>query len=267
MHRLDPRTLHRVAEAVCDLGGPYERRGWQLERLLRDAGWNDPPEYDGSFRVLWLAEALEARADHAEDIARVLRRTCDPLEHDGSTAVAEEFRATLNLVLEPEGMTISLVGGRPVAGKIGAPGELPVYGLPDDLSERLHHLLDEPGLAALLVNRAEQSLAAQSAGAHLLAVIGIGSFVEGVLLGVLLHRDPNVELFDHRGKRVNADRAGLASLLDAAHRDGTSPWTQRSSSPRSATSATISTLAAKTPRNSPRTKRLFPCAGVPCMLF
>lgn len=179
MHRLDPRTLHRVAEAVCDLGGPYERRGWQLERLLRDAGWNDPPEYDGSFRVLWLAEALEARADHAEDITRVLRRTCDPLEHDGSTAVAEKFRATLNLVLEPEGMTISLVGGRPVAGKIGAPGELPVYGLPDDLSERLHHLLDEPGLAALLVNRAEQSLAAQSAGAHLLAVIGIGSFVEG----------------------------------------------------------------------------------------
>ncbi|MGB8995527.1 MAG: hypothetical protein WCC65_09490, partial [Pseudonocardiaceae bacterium] len=85
---------------------------------------------------------------------------------------------------------------------------------------RLHRLLDEPELADLLVDRAEQSRAAQSAGAYLLAVIGIGSFVEGVLLGVLLNRDPEVELINQRGQRVSADQAGLESLLDAAHRHG-----------------------------------------------
>ncbi len=220
MHTLDPRTLRRIAETLCDIGGPYERPGWQLERMLRHAGWEDPPEYDMSFRVQWLADVLEERADHPEEIARVLRRACDPLEHDGSTEVAESFRATLNAVLESERLVISLVGGRPVVGEIGRPGGAPTYGLPDNLEERLRHLLGEDDLAALLVDRAEQTLAAQSAGAHLLAVIGIGSFAEGVLLGVLLHRDPQVKLLDYRGQVVKPDRAGLASLLDAAHREG-----------------------------------------------
>lgn len=220
MRRLDPRTLHRVAEKLCDLDGPYEQHGWQLERLLRHAGWSNPPEYDGSFRVRWLTEVLEERAEHTDDIERVLRRACDPLEHDGSTAVAEEFRTALNTVLKAEGLTITLIGGRPVLGQLGATGAPPAYGLPDGLPERLHRLLDEPELADLLVDRAEQSRAAQSAGAYLLAVIGIGSFVEGVLLGVLLNRDPEVELINQRGQRVSADQAGLESLLDAAHRHG-----------------------------------------------
>jgi hypothetical protein len=220
MRRLDPRTLNRVAEALCDLGGPYERKGWELERLLRHAGWADPPPYDGSFRVPWLAEALEERADHPEDIARVLRRACDPREHDGSADVAEAYRAELNTVLKPEGLVITRVGGRPVLGQLGTADSMPVFGLPDDLSSRLARLIDDPQLLAILVDRADQSSAAQSAGAHLLAVIGIGSFVEGVLLAVLLHRDPNIALLNRRGQRLGPDNAGLESLLDAAHRDG-----------------------------------------------
>lgn len=220
MRRLDPRTFQRIAVAVCDLGGPYERHGWELERLLHHAGWSDPPVYDGSYRVPWLTEVLEERAERLDDIERVLRRACDPLEHDGSTAVAEQFRQALNEVLEAEHLTITFVGGRPVLGQIDATTATPSYGPPDGLSERLHRLLGEQELADLLVDRAEQSRAAQSAGAHLLAVIGIGSFVEGLLLGVLLHRDPDVELLNHRGQRVSTDRAGLESLLDAAHRDG-----------------------------------------------
>lgn len=144
MRRLDPRTLHRIAEKLCDLGGPYERHGWQLERLLRHAGWTDPPAYDGSFRVPWLTEVLEERAEHPDDIEHLLRRACDPLEHDGSTAVAEEFRTALNTVLDAEGLTIALIGGRPVLGELGGPGALPIYRLPDSLSERLHRLLHEP---------------------------------------------------------------------------------------------------------------------------
>jgi hypothetical protein len=37
MNRLDPRTVERVAEIIVDRDGDQERRGWQLERLLRHA--------------------------------------------------------------------------------------------------------------------------------------------------------------------------------------------------------------------------------------
>ncbi len=220
MQRLDPRTLEEIAKILCDPGGPHERRGRELERLLRHAGWSDPPEYDGSYRIPWLIEALEERADGPEDIAKVLRRACDPREHGGSMQIAEEFRARLNAILEVEGVTITLVGGRPVVGERAAVGSMPVFGLPDDLASRLTRLIDDRELVDILVDRAEQSSAAQSAGAHLLAVIGIGSFVEGVLLAVLLRRDENVALLNRRNQRVGPDQAGLESLLDAAHREG-----------------------------------------------
>ncbi|MDQ3152512.1 MAG: hypothetical protein M3R63_12585, partial [Actinomycetota bacterium] len=64
MHRLDNRTLQRVATLLCDVDGPFERHGWQLEEFLRGAGWNDPPPYDGSGRVRWMNDVL---SDHADD--------------------------------------------------------------------------------------------------------------------------------------------------------------------------------------------------------
>ncbi len=221
MRRLDPRTLERVAEVICDRDGNHERHGWQLERLLRDAGWADPPEYDGSGRIAWLRDALVDRADQPVDVARLLRRACDPLEHDGSWPVAESFRTALNATLEPEGVAITYVGGRPVVGDVGSGlGAVPVFGMPDDLQARLTRLLDDADMIALLVDRAEQSHMAQGSGAHLLALFGIGSLVEGLLLAVLLHRDPALELRNRRGQPVTADHAGLEMLLDAAHERG-----------------------------------------------
>lgn len=219
MHRLDPRTLEEIAKVICDLGGPHERRGRELERLLRHAGWSDPPEYDGSYRIPWLTEVLEERADDHQDIVKVLQRSCDPLEYGASTEVAEEFRDALNAALEPEGVSISLIGGRPTIASINGISNMPVFALPGNLAARLGRLINDRQLVDILVDRAEQSSAAQSAGAHLLAVIGIGSFVEGVLLAVLLQRDPNVVLLNYKKQPVSPDRAGLESLLDAAHRD------------------------------------------------
>ena len=126
----------------------------------------------------------------------MLRRSCDPLEYGGSIKIAEEFRTSLNTVLEPEGVVITLVGGRPAIGDLTTLGAMPVFGLPDNLGPRLTQLINDRQLVDILIDRAEQSSAAQSAGAHLLAVIGIGSFVEGVLLAVLLQRDADVELLE-----------------------------------------------------------------------
>jgi hypothetical protein len=221
MHALDPRTVEQIAKIIVDQGGDQERPGWQLERLLRHAGWADPPEYDGSPRVGWLCDALLERADPATDAARLLRRACDPLEYDGSRAVAECFRDHLNKTIEPEGLAITLVGGRPVVGEIGmGVGATPVFGVPENLEARLAGLIGDPAMVRLLVDRAEQSRMADAAGAHLLALVGIGSLVEGMLLAVLLQRDPALVLRNKAGKPMSFDYVGLAQLLDEAHARG-----------------------------------------------
>jgi hypothetical protein len=48
MLEFDPKTIDRLAQIICDIGGPFERRGWELEALLRNAGWDSPPFYDGT---------------------------------------------------------------------------------------------------------------------------------------------------------------------------------------------------------------------------
>lgn len=220
MRALDPRTIERLARVICDLDGNESRAGWQLERLLRHAGWVDPPGYDGSYRIQWLTEALLER-DDPEDIARLLRRVSDPVEYDDGAAVAEWFRAELNRVLEPEQMTIAMVSGRPVLSVSGAGlGAVPQFSMPDDFGARLAVLFPDPALSALIVDRAEQSGAAQAGGAHLLALFGIGSLLEGLLMATLEHRDPDAPLLDGRGRTVQLDRAGLDVLVQNAHARG-----------------------------------------------
>jgi len=60
MLSLDPMTVERVAKLVCDPGGPYERSGRDLEKLLGRSAWADPPAYDGSPRVPGWPKHLKA---------------------------------------------------------------------------------------------------------------------------------------------------------------------------------------------------------------
>lgn len=220
---LDPKTLTRAAKLICDIDGPCERRGYELEQLLRDAGWSNPPEYDGSSRVLWLTEALADRAKDHGDITRLLCRVCDPLEYDGGMQVAQAFRTELNRILEPERLMVSYIGGRPVLGELTDDPDQPMFSAPEGLENRLRALLADHRVVTLLVDRAEQTRKAQAAGAHLLALFGIGSFVEGLLFSVLMERYPELATagFQGReGRRINANRAGLELLIDTAHHKG-----------------------------------------------
>lgn len=219
---LDPKTLTRVATLICDIGSPSERRGYELEQLLRDAGWADPPEYDGSSRVRWLAEALADRAKDHGDILRLLCRICDPLEYDGGMPVAESFRTELNRILEPERLAVSYVGGRPVLGELTDDPDQPMFSAPEGLENRLRALLADPRVVMFLVDRVEQSRRAQASGAHLLALFGIGSFVEGLLLSVLMERYPELAATGFQGRKgkIPASHAGLGLLIDTAHDKG-----------------------------------------------
>lgn len=225
MQPLDDRTAEKIADIVVDIGGPYERRSYELEALLRRAGWTPCPEYDGSPRVRWLVEQL---IDNSGDPARIehfLCRVCDPREYDDGKVVAEEFRGAVNGVLEPEGLVLSVVGGRPVLGELGADGTAQ-YAEPDGLEERLRHLVLDEISAEMLVNRLTEARLCMRNGAYTMTVIGLGSLVEGLLHAVLTERDEKVGqdgFFNKDGKKVDDGNVGLAVLIDTAQKNG---WIQ-----------------------------------------
>ncbi|MER5388556.1 hypothetical protein [Saccharopolyspora sp. NPDC002686] len=220
MFPLDDRTVERLAAVIVDIGGPYERKGYQLEQLLARAGWANPPEYDGSTRVPWLAEQLIERKENRAEIERLLCRLCDPLEYDDGQVSADEFREAVNAKLAAERLVVSVVGGRPTIGELSADGKSEVFSAPEDLDHRLRALISDSHTVDVLLNRVSESVLCQQIGAHTMAIIGIGSFVEGLLGSLLTERDEEIRKhgFVGRGDRkIKPDRAGLELMLDVAH--------------------------------------------------
>jgi hypothetical protein len=220
MFPLDDRTVERLAKAIVDIGGPYERMSYRLPELLIGAGWSDPPEYDGSPRVPWLVDQMTLRRDNHEDIERLLCRVCDPLEYDDGMADAEEFRKRCNTILAPEQLTISYVGGRPVLSGVAPDGQHPRFAAPENIERRLRRLILDEGAVDLLMRRVQETLLCEDVGAHTMAIIGIGSFVEGLLYTVITERD--VDIREHgfpgqNGHRTPASRATLEALINDAH--------------------------------------------------
>lgn len=219
MFPLDPKTVERVASIVVDAGGSYERKGWQLEQLFSAAGWADPPEYDGSPRVPWVIEQLTERASDRSAIERFLCRVCDPLEYDEGKPAAELLCQTINEKLHPERLAITYVSGRPVLGELTDDGDEPMFVQPSDLEQRLRALIHSKATVDVLVKRAKEADICASAGAYTFAIIGIGSFVEGMLLALLTERYEAIRekgFVGANGKTQRADRAGLELLIDTA---------------------------------------------------
>ncbi|HEX5120594.1 MAG TPA: hypothetical protein VFW65_35895 [Pseudonocardiaceae bacterium] len=225
MFPLDDRTVERLARMIVDIGGPYERASWQLSQLLGGAGWADVPEYDGSPRVPWLAEQMIARRDNRADIEGLLCRVCDPLEYEDGMSAAAEFAETVNDILLAEQLAVSFVGPRPVVGAVGQDGERSGFAAPENLDGRLRHLVRGECATELLVRRAHEAVLCEQAGAYTMAIIGIGSFVEGLLYSLLTERDAAIR--DHgftvNGRTVKPREAGLELMINTAHAKG---WIQ-----------------------------------------
>ena len=219
MRSLDPLTIDRLAKLIVDMGGPYERRGHELEKLLRRSAWQDPPEYDGSARIPWLAEQLIARNERSGDVEHLLCRICDPLEYDGGLAEARVFRDLVNAILAPEHLTVSYVGQRPVLAGLSGDGEHPIYTEPDDMERRLRVLIKDEATVTVLMKRLSETRICEANGAYTFAIIGIGSLVEGILLAILVERDEDFRegrALDHQRRPVKPERATLAYLIDTA---------------------------------------------------
>jgi len=225
MFPLDPKTVRRLAEIIVDDGG-YDRRGWQLTSLLAHSGWTDPPEFDGWSRVAWLEEQMLARQNDRVAIERLMCRVCDPLEYDTGMADADAFRQVINEKLTPEQLVISYVGGRPVVGELRPDVANPWFTEPPELERRIRALVTNAEAADLLTRRLRETRICERGGAYTMAIIGIGSLVEGVLWALLVEHDENARLHrfvDRNGKESRSDRPSLDTLIHTAHARG---WIQ-----------------------------------------
>ncbi|HEX3959443.1 MAG TPA: hypothetical protein VHZ03_22895 [Trebonia sp.] len=218
------KTIERTARIICDIDGPFERSGRELEALLRDAGWADPPSYDGSARIPWLLEAMRERMNDPAAIERLFCQVCNPVEYDDGMASAGVMLQTLNEALALEQLAISFWSGRPVMGSVSPDGHTAVFSAPDELETRLPMLIADPAAIEWLLARVRETRICEENGAFTFALVGIGSFVEYLLLSVLAQWDEDIRVngfIDDRGRPTR--RPSLELLVRTAHEKG---WIQ-----------------------------------------
>ncbi|HJT04948.1 MAG TPA: hypothetical protein VJ757_15170 [Pseudonocardiaceae bacterium] len=216
---LDVRTIERLAELICDLDGPNARSVRQLQRFLEGAGWKAP--YQGpQGRVSWLIEMIKAHNDDPEAIGALLRRVVDPREYEGSVADAETLVGPMNELLATDGFEVGLERGRPLVRRTyGDREQASLQQVAEALASpqlraTVRSLVSNPTLADILISRLDEVEAARNAGAFVLAIVGTGSFIEGLLDDVMKLRDPEIR---------KAETVTLDLLLKTAHRRG---WIQ-----------------------------------------
>lgn len=221
MSQLDPRTLERLAEFAVDMDGPYNRSGWELERLLEHSGWDPVPPYDGTHRVTWLLRELRRRDADGDDVRKLVCRLCDAREYDDGMGTADAIRTWLNdTVLKSEQLAVTYAAGFPVLGPL-VPNTMVYTHKPDKLAERLPRLIADTEVVEVLIERARQAEVCMEYGAPLYAVIGIGSFVEGLLFAVLRQHEADfAQNFHQNGKPMPDTRVSLSYLLDTSQERG-----------------------------------------------
>jgi hypothetical protein len=225
MNPLDPNTLAQIAAMVCDTEGPNHRQYWQMERFFDHAGWSGVLPYDNSGRDRWTRELLLSRRDEPEAILQVICRLADPREYpndpDNAHAVAEQ----LNNVLAFEGLHVSYVRGRPVVEERDPVFRTPATTAPLSLLGDLSEIVQDEALARKLRNRLDEAKTCRDYGAHLSAVIMLGSVLEGALYSVANQR--KAEAFrcraarlDREGKPLPLSQWHLETLIIVAHMCG-----------------------------------------------
>lgn len=210
---LDPRTIERLAELVCDYGGPHERSTRALTRFLANAGWD--VEHPGGARVPWVISEIQERNEDRAAIESLLVRIVDPREYDGGIGEAEGLVKPLNELLAADGIEVAHNGSRATVRTIDdgdtTLDQLAAQLAGPEIRRAVRETVRDPAMADILVARLDEVELCRKVGAYLLAVIGTGSFVEGFLYDILCQRDAETR---------QRDRPTLDFLLNRARKLG-----------------------------------------------
>jgi hypothetical protein len=229
MKRLDDTTLEVIAETICGAGegagggyespGPYRTKS-QIYDFFQRAGVK--PRGTSSTRKWFVLESLQA-LNGTNSLERVLRRLASPKEYRNDADMTQAVIDHLNLVLQLEGVEITLMGvdavirERTATASPPKPREKPIEAPPE-----FHRLVQDSGLSAILAFRWEEAQRCARASAYLSAVVMMGSVLEGVLL----HKVEQNRKTANQARSAPKDRDGkprpihewsLAALIDVAH--------------------------------------------------
>jgi hypothetical protein len=242
MKRLDASTLEAIAEAVCGAGegsgggyrspGPYRTKSEILSFFSR-AGVQ--PQGESSTRKWFVLESLQLfNAGNAGSLIpaaleRVLLRLASPREHRGDAEATQAVISHLNQLLQVEGLEIVLLGVDPqLRARQAATAPPKLKERPLETPPDFGRLVSDASLAGILSFRWDEAQRCARAGAHLSAVIMMGSILEGVLL----HKVEQDFRTANQARSSPKDRTGtvrpiqdwgLSSLIDVAHEVG---WLQ-----------------------------------------
>lgn len=125
-------------------------------------------DYDGEYRLQWVTDQLLAGRSDGEAISCLVRRLADPREYPNETGAAQRVAQQLNTLLAIEGYRITYTSGRPVINACE-----PTLDAPD---------VPTPLLVPLAMTRLHEAATCREHGAHLAAVIPLGSLLEAILL-------------------------------------------------------------------------------------
>jgi len=237
MKRLDDSTLEVIAEIICGAGqgsgggaayeapGPYRSKS-EINAFFKRA--NVQPQGQSSTRKWYVLESLQV-INGSNSLDNVLLRLASPKEYRGDAEVTQKIIDHLNQVLQVEGLEITLTGIDPQIRDRKAivtppkTKEKPIEASPD-----FNRFVQDNSLADILSFRWEEAQKCSHAGAHLSAVIMMGSILEGVLLhkveqNIKIANQSKSSPKDRTGKPKPIREWGLSSLIDVAHEVG---WLQ-----------------------------------------
>lgn len=211
--RLDANTLQEIARVICgdDL---YYRQGWEIAKFLKHAGWAEVPDFDGGYRREWALARLTERREDPIELEKVLLRLAEPLEYLEEPKQLPGVIAAVNAFLVHEGFRLDSPGGRPRLVACDPALAYPGHHAPAEFRAVMADIIKDPGMASLLQRRLDEAQTCYANGAHVAAIIMLGSLLEGALVQVIQERDRSV-----LGSTA-PDKAMLDVLIKVCHRAG-----------------------------------------------
>lgn len=211
---LDGNTLKELARVICGDDRLYYRRGFEIAQFLENAGWHNVPEYGGEYRGEWTLQLLMERRENPTELEKVLLRLADAREYLGEPEALPTVVNAVNSFLVHEGFRLENPGGWPRVVVCAPAMAHPGHQAPVELKATMAEIIREPRMAALLQRRLDEARTCFSNGAHVAAIIMLGSLLEGVLLTVIEER--NVSLLNNK----DPNHIGLKVLIDICHKAG-----------------------------------------------
>lgn len=220
--QLDDAVLERVASIICgDDDGLLYRRGFELVKFFRAAGWSVPDELDGAPRRAWTVDRLLDGKNDGAALARLVLRLADRREYLNEEAAHGRVLQELNMLLAIEGYAVAVARGRPslVVDEDDVPR--PAMKTPAELTASLDQIVSDREFGAQLQSRLDEAFRCWQAGAPTAAIIMLGSVLEGVLYDVAVSQHVSGKApTDHLESLINLARDNrwiAKDVVDYAH--------------------------------------------------